>query len=214
MSIKNQDHANTRVHRLPEQKQPTGLQLCASSAIVVVDTLMAHPDIRLATLDDAPGLAEVHVRSWQQAYKGIVPQAHLDSLSVEWRQEKWRQNLSATASRTYVAILHQRVAGFCSVGPCRDEDSQPSQAEVPAIYVHPDYWDQGLGRLLWDRAIQDAQADGANSISAWVLADNHPARAFYDRVGCIDTGVRKTLPIGGKDLTAARHTQTLLPSDT
>ncbi len=170
---------------------------------------MTHPQVRLAAVDDAPGLAEVHVRSWQRAYEGIVPQPHLDSLSVEARSDKWRENLNGNAFRTYVAILNHRVAGFCSTGESRDADSGPGHAEVPAIYVHPDHWAQGLGRLLWNRAIEDARASGAQLISAWVLEDNAPARAFYEQVGCADRGVRKTLNIGGKDLIAARHTQML-----
>jgi len=32
------------------------------------------PTIREATPDDAPAIAAVHVRSWQAAYRGIVPE--------------------------------------------------------------------------------------------------------------------------------------------
>lgn len=38
---------------------------------------------RKAALEDAPGIANVHVDSWRSTYKGIVPDTYLASLSYE-----------------------------------------------------------------------------------------------------------------------------------
>ena len=44
-------------------------------------TARLHPPaIRLATPDDAPAIARVHVIAWQQTYAGILPAAFLDQL--------------------------------------------------------------------------------------------------------------------------------------
>jgi hypothetical protein len=40
-------------------------------------------EIRLATVEDARGIAEAHVASWRATYPGIVPQHYIDSLKVE-----------------------------------------------------------------------------------------------------------------------------------
>jgi hypothetical protein len=45
--------------------------------------------IRPATAEDAAGIAAVHVRSWQVAYRGQLPDALLDSLSVDQRTRWW-----------------------------------------------------------------------------------------------------------------------------
>lgn len=37
---------------------------------------------RDAVVEDAPGIARVHVESWRAAYAGLMPQAVLDDLSV------------------------------------------------------------------------------------------------------------------------------------
>ena len=50
--------------------------------------------IRDAELRDARGIAEVHVRSWQAAYAGIVPDEDLARLSVDQREQFWAQILS------------------------------------------------------------------------------------------------------------------------
>jgi hypothetical protein len=45
--------------------------------------------VRDAELRDARGIAEVHVRSWQAAYAGIIPDEELARLSVDQREQFW-----------------------------------------------------------------------------------------------------------------------------
>lgn len=45
--------------------------------------------VRHATANDAAAIAQVHVASWQAAYRGLLPEALLVSLSVERRQRHW-----------------------------------------------------------------------------------------------------------------------------
>jgi len=50
--------------------------------------------IRAARFEDAQQIAEVHVASWQVAYRGILSDSLLDSLSVEAWTEQWQERLS------------------------------------------------------------------------------------------------------------------------
>ncbi len=54
---------------------------------------MCVTTIRRATRDDADAITCIHVHSWQHAYRGLVPDALLDGLSVEQRRTIWRQLL-------------------------------------------------------------------------------------------------------------------------
>jgi hypothetical protein len=45
--------------------------------------------IRPAHLDDAPGIARVHVDSWRTTYKGVIPDTILANLSYEARTQQW-----------------------------------------------------------------------------------------------------------------------------
>ena len=58
--------------------------------------------IQDAELRDARGIAEVHVRSWQAAYVGIVPDEDLARLSVDQREQFWTQILSKDERATFV----------------------------------------------------------------------------------------------------------------
>lgn len=54
--------------------------------------------VRDATLADATAIASIHVRCWQHAYVGIVPQALLDSLDVVQRRAMWDRALGGDRS--------------------------------------------------------------------------------------------------------------------
>jgi hypothetical protein len=56
---------------------------------------MGVMDIRPARLEDVPEIAVVHVRSWQAAYQGLLPQAYLDGLDPGQRIGQWERALSA-----------------------------------------------------------------------------------------------------------------------
>jgi hypothetical protein len=55
---------------------------------------------RDAELRDAGGIAKVHVRSWQAAYAGIVPDEDLAQLSVDHMQENNRGVHGAKKAKT------------------------------------------------------------------------------------------------------------------
>ena len=83
-------------------------------------------EIRPAQAADALGVATVHVRSWQAAYKGLLPDLYLDQLDVERRRAGWARNIDeAHWPRTGTLVATEasgNVIGFAHVGPARDDD--------------------------------------------------------------------------------------------
>lgn len=167
------------------------------------------PVVRPARPADADAIGAIHVASWQVGYAGQMPDEYLSGLSVANRQQGWRQRLERASqpSRTVVVDTGQGVAGFCSVGPSRDDDAGEGTAELYAIYLHPERWGQGLGRALHDHAIDLLRSDGYQVVTLWVLATNDRARGFYERVGWRVEGTTRTETIGdtGVDLHEIRY---------
>jgi ribosomal protein S18 acetylase RimI-like enzyme len=139
--------------------------------------------IRPALPGDARAIAEVHVQSWQSAYRDLLPQAFLDALSVEKRQAMWAESLAKKKPSLLVAEVDERIVGFSAFGPCRDEGALPTDHEVWAIYVVPSQWSTGLGQQLWLQAKEAMARQGATRISLWVLAGNQRAIRFYVAAG-------------------------------
>lgn len=44
--------------------------------------------LRRATVADAAAIAEISVRAWQTAFRGIVPDERLDAMRVEQRADR------------------------------------------------------------------------------------------------------------------------------
>ncbi|MEU4695201.1 GNAT family N-acetyltransferase [Actinoplanes sp. NPDC023714] len=135
--------------------------------------------VRPAVPADAPGLATVHVLTWQAAYRGMMPQAYLDALSVAERAATWRGWLDRIAPPRAVLVLSPGVSGFVTVGAGED----PSTGQLFAIYVLPSLWGTGCGRQLMDAGVASLTASGFTSATLWVLEENVRARRFYEAAG-------------------------------
>lgn len=166
--------------------------------------------IRPASVDDAHDLAVVHVRSWQQAYRGLMPQAVLDGLSIAEREAGWARLLAETprASQTIVAEHDSAIAGWASYGTARDEHA-PGSGELWGIYAHPDAWSTGVGHALLTAVEQALRSDGHETAYLWVLEGNERAARFYERHGWASDGARKVDTRPGLVLHERRHVKRL-----
>jgi GNAT superfamily N-acetyltransferase len=141
--------------------------------------------IRPARPRDARAIAEVHVASWRHAYRGLVPDASLDRLSVEEREKQRREHLEDPSSEWGILVADDagRVVGFSTYGPSRDQDATAATGEVPAIYLDPDVVGTGVGRELFSETLAALRAAGFTRASLWVLEGNVRARRFYEKAG-------------------------------
>lgn len=162
--------------------------------------------IRPAVVADAPRIAQVHIASWQEAYSGIVPAQVLDNLDLARREEQWRaalENAERDGVRAWVAETGDRLVGFCSLGPSRDEDADRRTWEIYSIYLEPDTWGRGVARELMRTMLAEVPADAP--VTLWVLADNERARHFYRRHGFQPDGTERLEPFGEAQLLEVRY---------
>ncbi|MFC7787372.1 N-acetyltransferase family protein [Microbacterium sp. MAHUQ-60] len=166
--------------------------------------------IRSATVADAHGLAVVHVRSWQAAYRGLMPQRVLDGLSIAEREANWARIIAETSrgSQTLVAEHAGAIVGWASFGGARDEDAVGT-GELWGIYAHPDAWSTGVGHLLIEAVEESLRADGHEIAYLWVLEGNSRAAAFYERHGWAVDGGKKVDRRPGLVLREHRHVKRL-----
>ena len=140
--------------------------------------------IRAAVVDDADALAAVHVAAWRSAYRGLVPDAKLDALSVDARAERWRAWLHEAETRTLVAEHAGGIGAFVTFSH--------ETGEIGALYVAPGRVRRGLGSALLDAAHAALRAAGHERAQLWVFEANAPARAFYAKHGYGPDGERAT----------------------
>ena len=103
--------------------------------------------IRRARAADAAPIARVHVQSWREAYRGLVPDVYLDQLSVAAHERQWRRSFAA-GTWAFVAEWEQRVVGFASGGLSRAR--RDISGELHLLYVLRASHRHGIGRALFD----------------------------------------------------------------
>lgn len=146
---------------------------------------MTNITVRLAELRDAPQIGKIHVKTWQCAYKGQIPDAYLDSLSIEKRQNSWEEILSKgePETKTFVAETEDKILGFASVGPCKDKEMPSTIGELWAIYVDPDQMGKGAGFLLLKTCLDYLRELKFIRAVLWVLTSNQKTRDWYESKG-------------------------------
>ncbi len=166
---------------------------------------------RRATPADAPGIARVHVASWQVAYRGFFPAGVLENLSVTERAAQWAERLAQPDPTIWVTGDTAHVTGFLDLVSSRDADlPAPAFAEIAALYVDPAAWDTGCGRALCSAAFAHLrQTNTAQTVFVWVLAANARARRFYQRNGFAPDDAEKAITLYGTTLAEVRYRQSL-----
>ena len=142
--------------------------------------------IRPARVGDAAQMARVHVRCWQETYRGLVPDAELDDpgfLAVRERfwttaltDERYRENRVAVAERDGVMI------GIAMSGPPLDAGAAWAR-QLYVLYVHAADHGTGAGP-----ALLEAVVDPQEPVALWVADPNPRAQAFYRKHGFVANG--------------------------
>jgi hypothetical protein len=92
---------------------------------------------RAAELADAMAVARVHVRSWQVAYRDLLPDEYLDQLRPEDRAQRYDfATTDPQRPQTIVAVETGLIRGFATTAPSRDPD-MVGYGELCALYVDP-----------------------------------------------------------------------------
>jgi ribosomal protein S18 acetylase RimI-like enzyme len=140
--------------------------------------------VREVSIEDARAIAHVYVETARKQYAAIVARCAFARLSVGPLVRRWELLLMR---RRWVRTAHivenraGRVVGFSAAGLTRVPCLQPA-AELYSLYVLPESQGQGLGRLLFNRAVASLAVQGFESIVTRVLVAN-PARGFFEALG-------------------------------
>jgi len=120
--------------------------------------------IRLATYADAQDIANIHARSWEVAYKDILPTEYIRKQSAS-REAMWKRILLTENNIHYIILDDNTAVGILTVGPPQYEEIEiendtgidDSFWKLHGIYLHPDYFCRGIGTTALKFAIDKAR---------------------------------------------------------
>lgn len=158
--------------------------------------------IREAKISDASVLAKIRVDAWCTTYKGIISDDYLNSLSYTEQEKRWINTITNAENdkkSIFVAEDNENgIVGFSTFGVERDGDSL-YKGELYAIYILKEHQNKGIGKLLFNTAVETLNEMNYNSMIIWALEQNINACRFYELMGGIRVN-KKYITIGDNTL--------------
>jgi len=140
--------------------------------------------IRRSAVGDAAEIANVHLNSWREAYKTILPENFLNDLPLTFKRRKswWEKCLSEPDQHVIiVAESNSGIVGFASFQNARDKEFL-GFAELSAIYMFEKFKGRGLGFQMLNQGMQTMKKRNFEKCYCWVLKNN-PTIKFYEKTG-------------------------------
>lgn len=134
-------------------------------------------------------MAKVHIGSWRETYPGLLPEAMLARLSIANEAIRWQRMLERPGAWggaiAFIADQDGLVVGYGSCGEQRAQllRDRGLTGEIAELYVLRSAQRQGAGSGLMKAMAAVLLERGHLGVSLWVLAQNGPARRFYERLG-------------------------------
>lgn len=151
--------------------------------------------IRKAKLGDENEMAQVIIETWKCAYKNIVPDDFLDSLTPDKHIELLGKQLSENKEAIFVLEDENKIVGMISGG---EDRSGKKDCEIVAIYIQTHYQKRGFGRKLFDTIIREHIKNNYKSMIIWTFEENKD-RKFYEKLGG-QIEERNSYTISGKEI--------------
>jgi GNAT superfamily N-acetyltransferase len=177
----------------------------------------AAPVVRPAAIADARRMATINVRSWRSAYRGMLPDALLDSLDAKAITEDFVHTLANRRPRRAILVAEggrgpiHRVVAYAALGPANEESSAgikgPANevAQLQMIDVDPRWMGRGFGHALHEAILEVAQTLNFRKAVLWVLPENAGARAFYESHGWTCEATERTEQMDGHPVPQIRY---------
>jgi GNAT superfamily N-acetyltransferase len=162
--------------------------------------------IRAAGLADAVAIAQLHTRSWQTAYRGILNDDFLQGPLSENRRMLWHSRL-AECHRADQVVLVDEQAGVIRGFACAYLEADPEWGcLLDNLHVVPDLRGKGLGRQLMTAVVDQVwRSNPYGRLHLWAYEQNLAARRFYERLGGAVTLRHAELAPDGTQVNAVRY---------
>lgn len=129
--------------------------------------------LRAATRDDMPAVLELvrELARYENAPEEVT--ATVD----DYQRDGFDQNLF----KCIVAEIDQHIVGMCLFYP-RYSTWKGRTIHLEDFIVKQEHRQKGIGKMLFDAVVKEAQAFGAKRLEWAVLKWNKPALNFYDKI--------------------------------
>jgi GNAT superfamily N-acetyltransferase len=131
--------------------------------------------IQVATFEDIPNLAHLHVKTWNATYAEVRQKPTYEIREWQWNRAFEEKN------KTWFCFVIETESGEL-VGFAKGKLEKDGSGNLNKLYLLDEYKNEGLGRLLVSHVAHRFLELGIYAMS--VVADvQNPTCAFYEKLG-------------------------------
>ncbi|MDI2589088.1 GNAT family N-acetyltransferase [Psychrobacillus sp. NEAU-3TGS] len=147
--------------------------------------------IKKCTIKDSSKLQEVSYETFNETFKHQNSPENMNTyLQKAFNLCQLEKELSNTSSQFFFVYFNNEIAGYLKVNmnDAQSEKMGDDSIEIERIYIKNQFQKHGLGKYLFNKALEIAQESTKKKIWLGVWEKNDNAIAFYKKMGFVQTG--------------------------
>jgi len=147
--------------------------------------------LRTCTHEDLNKLQEISYDTFNETFKDQNSPENMNAyLAKAFTLEQIEKELSNISSHFFFVYFNNELAGYLKVNTndAQSEEMGEESLEIERIYIKSKFQKHGLGKYLFNKALELAVANNKKRIWLGVWEKNENALAFYKKMGFIQTG--------------------------
>jgi ribosomal protein S18 acetylase RimI-like enzyme len=155
--------------------------------VTTPDPAPAPPGVRAvgreALSDVLDAVVALHLASWRDAYRGLLPDAYLDGALAGDLWDKWRRKATAADPARDLLVVAEDARGLTGFAFACFAPDRPDSAFLDNLHVKPGARGGGIGTALMRAVAPRLASLGYRGLHLKVFASNAAAIRFYERLG-------------------------------
>ncbi|MDX8344531.1 GNAT family N-acetyltransferase [Rossellomorea sp. YZS02] len=143
------------------------------------------------TVEDSRKLQEIGYETFKETFEDQNSQENMKAyLEAAFNIKQVEKELSNPLSHFFFVSINDVVAGYLKVnsGDAQSEEMDDDSLEIERIYIINKFQKNGLGKYLFNMAMDVAMEQNKKKIWLGVWEKNENAISFYKKLGFVQTG--------------------------
>ncbi|MGE7202728.1 GNAT family N-acetyltransferase [Bacillus haynesii] len=169
-------------------------------------------NIKRCTLEDLHKLQDICYETFNETFKGQNSPENMKAyLEMAFNLKQLEKELSNSSSQFFFVYFNNEAAGYLKVNinEAQSEKMGDESLEIERIYIKSKFQKHGLGKYLFNKALEIAKELNKKKIWLGVWEKNENAIAFYKKMGFVQTDAH-SFYMGDEEQTDFIMTKTLL----
>ncbi|MBU8685529.1 GNAT family N-acetyltransferase [Bacillus haynesii] len=169
-------------------------------------------NIKRCTFEDLHKLQDICYETFNETFKDQNSPENMKAyLEMAFNLKQLEKELSNSSSQFFFVYFNNEAAGYLKVNinEAQSEKMGDESLEIERIYIKSKFQKHGLGKYLFNKALEIAKELNKKKIWLGVWEKNENAIAFYKKMGFVQTDAH-SFYMGDEEQTDFIMTKTLL----